>query len=82
MRYVRKRLRLNTQSAREFVRELNKSKDNSLWHIEDKNGEQTINARSLLGMVYAADSWKQIYLVNDTLNGEYPEFMKKYFYLK
>ena len=80
MRYDRKRLRLNTQSAREFVKELNNSKDNRLWHIEDEWGEQIINAHSLLGMVWAADSWKRIYLVNDTLNGEYLEFMEKYFY--
>lgn len=39
-----------------------------------------MNARSLLGMVWAADAWKRIYLVNDTLNGEYLEFMEKYFY--
>ncbi len=39
-----------------------------------------MNARSLLGMVWAADSWKRIYLVNDTLNGEYLKFMEKYFY--
>lgn len=80
MRYDRKRLRLNTQSAREFVKELNNSKDSNLWHIEDEWGEQIINAYSLLGMVWAADSWKRIYLVNDTLNGEYLEFMEKYFY--
>lgn len=80
MRYDRKRLRLNTQSAREFVKELNNSKDSNLWHIEDEWSEQIINAHSLLGMVWAADAWKRIYLVNDTLNGEYLEFMEKYFY--
>lgn len=80
MRYDRKRLRLNTQSAREFVKELNNSKDSNLWHIEDEWAEQVMNARSLLGMVWAADSWKRIYLVNDTLNGEYLKFMEKYFY--
>lgn len=80
MRYDRKRLRLNTQSAREFVKELNNSKDSNLWHIEDEWSEQIINAHSLLGMIWAADAWKRIYLVNDTLNGEYLEFMEKYFY--
>lgn len=80
MRYDRKRLRLTAQSARSFVNELNNSKNNDLWHIEDEWAEQTMNARSLLGMVWAADSWKRIYLVNDTLNGEYLKFMEKYFY--
>lgn len=80
MRYDRKRLRLTVQSARSFVNELNNSKNNDLWHIEDEWGEQTVNARSLLGMIWAADSWKRIYLVNDTLNGKYLRFMKKYFY--
>lgn len=80
MRYDRKRLRLTAQLARSFVNELNNSKNNDLWHIEDEWGEQTMNARSLLGMVWAADSWKRIYLVNDTLNGEYLKFMEKYFY--
>ena len=76
----RQRLRLNTKSVRQFVSEFNQIKDEDLWHIENDNEDERINARSMLGMIYAADAWDVIYLVNDTHPGVYLDFMKKYFY--
>ena len=78
----RKRLRLTIPTARVFVNELNTSPNKDLWHIEDFEGENTMNARSLLGVVYAVDTWDEVYLVNDTTPNKYLNFMTKYFYFK
>ena len=78
----RKRLRLTIPTARVFVNELNTSSNKDIWHIEDYEGENTMNARSLLGVVYAVDTWSEVYLVNDTNPNTYLDFMTKYFYFK
>lgn len=78
----KKRLNLNLYSARTFVSELNKHDQENQWRLESEDGNEAVNARSMLGTIWATDSWDIIYLVNESHPGEYPEFMKKYFYLK
>ena len=47
--------------------------------IEDYNGIERANARSLFGVIYAlSDYAEQMFLVNETDDGNFPSFIDEY----
>lgn len=71
MPHSRAHIRLNNQTeAMNFVQILSEHKDE--FSIEDFNGSHRVNAKSILGVMYASmDFNDEMFLVNDS-NGEIP----------
>lgn len=71
MPHSRAHIRLNNQTeAMNFVRILSEHKDE--FSIEDFNGSHRVNAKSILGVMYASTDFNdEMFLVND-FNGEIP----------
>lgn len=44
---------------------------NSWYAVENKEGDRVVNARSMLGMMYATAEFDETYLVNETNNGHF-----------
>ena len=80
MPYSRAHIRLNnTQEANEFVKMINSDGTADKYTIEDFNGKQRVNARSLIGVIYALTDFNdEMYLVNDSSERELPCFIDKY----
>ncbi len=80
MPYSRAHIRLNTTTeANEFVGKLNQDGTIDKYIIEDINGVQRANARSILGVIYALSDFNDdMYLVNTTRDGVYPSFIDAY----
>lgn len=76
---MRKQVKLTPPTVREFVQALNADPNKDMWHFENESGDDIVNARSLLGSIWAMDYWDVVYIVNDTHPGEYCDFMYKYF---
>lgn len=77
MPYTRTHIRLTThKDAADFVSRLNSDGTTDKYIIEDFIGTQRANARSLLGVIYAMSDFNdEMYLVNVTNNGVYPNFI-------
>ena len=75
--YSRSHIRINTtKEATVFVSQLNSDSTADKYVIEDASGSQRVNARSLLGVIYAMTEYcDEMYLVNMTNNGVYPSFI-------
>ena len=80
MPYSRAHIRLNnTQEANEFVSMINSDGTADKYTIEDFNGKQRVNARSLIGVIYALTDFNdEMYLVNESNDKEFPHFVDKY----
>jgi hypothetical protein len=80
MPHVRAHIRINTtEEAARFVSELNSDGSVNKYIIEDFNCENRINARSLLGVIYAMTEHQDgMFLVNETNDGFFPSFIDKY----
>lgn len=80
MNHVRAHIRINTPSeANAFISALNSLGDVAKYTIEDSAGEQRVNARSLLGVIYAiADYNDEMFFVNETNDGAFPSCVDKY----
>ena len=80
MAYTRAHIRLNTaKDATMFVAQLNSLGNTDKYIVEDNNGVQRANARSLVGMIYAMSDYNdEMYLVNETNNGDFPSFIDEY----
>lgn len=78
--YIRAHIRLNTpREADTFVAEINRDGTSDHYSIEDFSGVNRINARSLLGVIYALTEFNdEMYFVNDTVNGKFPSSIDKY----
>lgn len=78
--YIRAHIRLNTpREADTFVAALNGDGTSDHYTIEDFSGTNRINARSLLGVIYALTEFNdEMFLVNDTVNGKFPSSIDKY----
>lgn len=62
-----------TSEAAEFVRSLNGDGTTDKYILTTADGKYTVNARSLLGVVYmSAEHCTDTYLVNETRDGVYP----------
>lgn len=78
--YVRAHIRLNTMNeANDFVASLNATGTIDHFSIENFSGNHRINARSLLGVIYALTEFHEtMFLVNETNNGVFPSVIDKY----
>ena len=77
---TRAHIRINTTNeATEFVSQMNTDGTVDKYSIEDLEGNQRANARSLLGVIYAMSDYNdEMYLVNETNNGVFPSFVDSY----
>ena len=80
MNRIRAHIRLNTTiEANSFVMSLNSTGSVDKYMIEDFQGKQRINARSLIGVIYALTDYNdEMYLVNETQDGIFPSFVDQY----
>ena len=80
MPHSRAHIRLNTTAeAGALVAQINTDGTTDKYIIEDFNGIQRANARSLLGVIYALSDFNdEMYLVNMTRDGVYPSFVDAY----
>lgn len=73
MNYTRAEINLDTvQKVREFVALINSDGTTDRYVLESADGTYRADARSLLGVMYAAGDYKGIYLVNTSNDGKYP----------
>lgn len=75
---IRAQIRLDTQQKiLDFTNCLNN--EVGRYSVEDVSGERRVDARSLLGLIYASgDFGDEMYLVNETDNGYFPNFVNNY----
>ena len=80
MTHSRAHIRLSTTAeASAFVAQMNTDGTADKYIIEDFNGTQRANARSLLGVIYALSDFNdEMYLVNTTQDGVFPHFIDAY----
>ena len=48
------------------------------FSIENFNGTMKVNARSILGMIYAVTEFDALFLINDTTDGRFPASIDKF----
>ena len=80
MIYNRAHIRLNTtREANDFVKAINSDGTVNRYTIEDFDCVQRVNARSLLGVIYALTEFNDdMYFVNETDNGAIPSCIDIY----
>lgn len=78
MSYIRAHINLEkTSDINDFILLLSEDKDK--YMLENEDGSYHVNAKSLLGVIYAsAEFGEGIYLVNKTHDGHYPFGMDKF----
>ena len=76
--YTRMQIQLDTQQKiLSFISII--SQQNDTFIIEDGNSEARANASSMLGVLYASgDYGDQMYLVNKTNNGYFPNELEQF----
>lgn len=76
--HTRAHIRLNNQAdVLAFVQEV--CKHNDKFSIENHDASHRVNAKSVIGVMYTmADFADEMYLVNDTHDGEIPVSLDKY----
>lgn len=79
MPHIRAHVRLTTQNdVMDFIRALCDGTSN-FYDVENYDGSKCVNARSLLGMLYAtAEFPNSLYLVNTTVDGEFPSAIDQF----
>ena len=73
------RIKLNITSvsdAYEFSDRLNEFDTDSEYVVEDSCGDRKSDARTHFGITYALSEFDEMYLVNETNDGVFPEFIK------
>ena len=80
MGYVRAHIRLNTAAeATELISILNSDGTTTRYTIESFDKTQRVNARSLLGVLYAITDFNdEMYFVNETEPASIPSCIDKY----
>lgn len=80
MLYTRAKLNFEVNNPIDFVKDINSDGTTERWMLENFDGSLRVNARSLLGVVYAVAEWNnEIYLVNATHEEcVFPNFVDKY----
>ena len=80
MGYVRAHIRLNTTAeATDLISMLNSDGTATRYTIESFDRTQRVNARSLLGVLYAITDFNdEMYFVNETDPTSSPSFLDKY----
>lgn len=79
MPHIRAHVRLTTQSdVMEFIQALCDGTSN-FYDLENYDGSEKVNARSLLGVLYATSEFpNSIYLVNKTNDGVFPSSIDRF----
>lgn len=70
------RVDVNQSNVREFINAL--CIGNSFYDIVNEDGTKCVNARSILGVLYAIDEFKDMFLVNLTHDGDFPYEVRKF----
>ena len=80
MSYIRAHIRLNTTAeATELISMLNSDGTTTRYTIESFDRTQRVNARSMLGVIYAMTDFNdEMYFVNETDPTSIPTFLDKY----
>ena len=80
MGYIRAHIRLNnTTEATDLISMLNSDGTATRYTIESFDRTQRVNARSLLGVLYAITDFNdEMYFVNETDPASIPSFLDKY----
>lgn len=80
MPHTRAHIRLmTTAEASAFVASLNTDGAANKYVVENFDGTHRVNARSLLGVVYALSDYNDnMFLVNETEDGVFPHFIDAY----
>ena len=80
MFHVRAHIRIDgAEQAAEFVGKMNSDGTVNKYYIENEDGTNRVNARSLTGVIYASTEFaSNMYIVNDTVDGEFPTFINSY----
>lgn len=78
--HVRAHLRIITQNeVIEFINSLCDGQVTDHFDLENFDGTQRVNARSLLGVLYATSEFAdEVYLVNVDHDGEFPAAIDKF----
>lgn len=73
MKEIRKEIRLDTlKEAIRFANIIIDDGQNDKYVLQDQTGGRIADAKTILGVVYAASEFDKIYLVNLTHNGIFP----------
>lgn len=76
---IRANLTLDTATEiAEFVSILNSDGTISKYSLENFDGSYTVNARSYLGVLYATAEFGNLYLVNNDMDGVFPNGIDKF----
>lgn len=76
--HVRAKIKLgNEDDVRDFIVTLCDGTMNK-YMVENRDCSERVNARSLLGMLYASSSFDETYLVNITDDGSFPSGIDKW----
>ena len=80
MGYIRAHIRLNTTAeVTELISMLNSDGTTTRYTIESFDGTQRVNARSMLGVIYAMTDFNdEMYFVNETEPDNIPSCIDKY----
>lgn len=76
---IRAEIQLTTaQDIADFVSVINTDGTPNHYAICNEDGTLYVNARSYLGMLYAATEFERLYLVNQTEDGKFPKGIDEY----
>ena len=80
MPHTRAHIRLNTMDEiKTFIDQFNRIGGIDKFLVEDFEGKQRVNARSLVGMIYAMTDFNDnMFIVNETTDGVFPNFIDAY----
>ena len=80
MPHTRAHIRLNTMDEiKTFIDQFNRIGGIDKFLVEDFEGKQRVNARSLVGMIYAMTDFNDnMFIVNETTDGVFPNFSDAY----
>lgn len=80
MPHSRAHIRLNTMDEiKTFIDQFNRIGGVDKFMVEDFEGKQRVNARSLVGMIYAMTDFNDnMFIVNETTDGVFPNFIDMY----
>lgn len=80
MPHTRAHIRLNTMDEiKTFIDQFNRIGGIDKFMVEDFEGNQRVNARSLVGMIYAMTDFNDnMFIVNETTDGVFPNFIDAY----
>ena len=68
-----------TKSVLDFVQNMTSTDLEDRLTLENFDGSHRVSAKSFLGVMYASTEWgNDIYLINETNDGVFPNFVNNY----